>query len=83
MGNPKPSRLGVWFDRLLQLGVIISGIMIFVMMFSICYDVIARYLFNPQHSGPEMFQVYFCCSYHFWPAPGYCGGTGMSEWTCW
>ena len=34
------------FDRILIVGSILAGVMLFFMMLSVCYDVIARYAFN-------------------------------------
>lgn len=40
------SQINIWFDRLLQLAALCSGILIVFLMLSVCWEVVMRYFFN-------------------------------------
>ncbi|MEW6667314.1 MAG: TRAP transporter small permease [Thermodesulfobacteriota bacterium] len=46
MTDHRPSGIVLVFDRILTAGAVLAGIMVFFMMLSVCYDVVARYFFN-------------------------------------
>lgn len=46
MPDRNASGIVLLFDRILTAGAVLAGIMVFVMMLSVCYDVVARYFFN-------------------------------------
>jgi C4-dicarboxylate transporter, DctQ subunit len=46
MADRKPSAIVSLFDRILTAGGALAGLMVFFMMLSVCYDVVARHFFN-------------------------------------
>ena len=46
MPDSRTVKITALFDRILTIGLILAGVMLFFMMFSVCFNVIARYAFN-------------------------------------
>jgi TRAP-type C4-dicarboxylate transport system permease small subunit len=46
MPDRNASGIVLLFDRILTAGAVLAGGMVFFMMLSVCYDVVARYFFN-------------------------------------